>query len=93
MQRETRHGYPDSVTSKAASMAFNLDGLMPALEKAPTDSQIYLWKDWFCLGCENLLWLPVEYRSFTCLAAKDATIALGYKDGRVLVFGFHAHTV
>ncbi|KAJ5671269.1 hypothetical protein N7507_000396 [Penicillium longicatenatum] len=93
MQRETRHGYPDPITSKAASMAFNLDGLMPALKNAPTDSQIYLWKNWFCLGCENLLWLPVEHRSFTCLAAKDATIALGYEDGRVLVFGFHAHTV
>ncbi|KAJ5661456.1 uncharacterized protein N7477_009072 [Penicillium maclennaniae] len=88
-QRQTLEGHSDSFRS----MAFSPDRLTTALEKAPGNFQISLSSNWVALGGENLLWLPTEYRSFQCQAVKDATLALGYRDGRVLLIGFHTHTV
>ena len=31
---------------------------------------------------ENVIWLPPEHRRFTCFALEDATLAMGYYDGR-----------
>ncbi|KAJ6088705.1 hypothetical protein N7486_009966 [Penicillium sp. IBT 16267x] len=88
-QRQTLEGHLDSVTS----IAFYLDRLTPALEKAPGNFQLTISGNWICLKDENLLWLPAEYRSFTCQAVKDGTLALGYEDGRVLVLGFRTRTM
>lgn len=51
--------------------------------------QISLSNNWVALGGENLLWLPPEHRPFTISAVKEATLALGYSDGRVSIIGFH----
>ncbi|EED11823.1 WD repeat-containing protein, putative [Talaromyces stipitatus ATCC 10500] len=51
--------------------------------------QISLSNNWVALGGENLLWLPPEHRQFETSAVKDATLALGYSDGRVSIIGFH----
>ncbi|KAB8067076.1 WD40-repeat-containing domain protein, partial [Aspergillus leporis] len=51
--------------------------------------RVSLSNTWIALDGENLLWLPAEYRSFKCFAVKDATLALGYHDGRVSIIGFH----
>ena len=74
-------------------MAFSPDEPTPALEKASGDAQISISGNWISLGGENLLWLPVEYRSFSCHAVKDATLALGYSDGRVLITKLHTHVI
>ncbi|GMG08914.1 unnamed protein product [Aspergillus oryzae] len=52
-------------------------------------SPISLSNAWVALGGENLLWLPVEYRDFACHAVKDAKLALGHRNGRVSIVGFH----
>ncbi|KAE8410238.1 WD40-repeat-containing domain protein, partial [Aspergillus pseudocaelatus] len=51
--------------------------------------EISLSNVWVALGGENLIWLPPEYRDFTCHAVKDATLALGHSNGRVSIVGFH----
>jgi WD40 repeat protein len=51
--------------------------------------QASLSNNWVALAGENLLWLPPEYRQYSCLAFKDATLALGYGDRRVSILGFH----
>ncbi|KAL3469229.1 hypothetical protein BJX99DRAFT_268450 [Aspergillus californicus] len=45
--------------------------------------------NWVMVAGENILWLPPEHRQFTASAVTDATIALGYSDGRVAIIGFH----
>jgi hypothetical protein len=45
--------------------------------------------NWVMLAGENILWLPPEHRQFIASAVKEATLALGYSDGRVLFIGFH----
>ncbi|KAJ5503990.1 hypothetical protein N7463_006864 [Penicillium fimorum] len=90
IQRQTLEGHLDRVSS----VAFSPDGQpMPTLGKAPGNFQISLSSNWVSFGGENLLWLPTEYRSFLCQATKDATLALGYSDGRVLLTGFHTHKI
>ncbi|KAJ5718775.1 hypothetical protein N7488_004421 [Penicillium malachiteum] len=85
-QRQTLKGHSDRVHSVASS-------LNTAPEKTYGDAQISLSETWISLGGENLLWLPVEFRSFTCQAVKDATLALGYQDGRVWVTNFYTYTI
>ncbi|KAJ5778340.1 hypothetical protein N7520_001586 [Penicillium odoratum] len=85
-QRQTLEGHSAWVHSVASSPN-------TAPEKTYGDAQISLSKTWISLGGENLLWLPVEFRSFTCQAVKDATLALGYQDGRVLVTKFYTYTI
>ncbi|KAJ5633164.1 hypothetical protein N7490_009503 [Penicillium lividum] len=84
-QRQTLKGYSDWFKSVTCSP----DGLTPALEKCHDNLQISLSSNWVSLGGKSLLWLPAEYRSFVCQAINNATLALGYEDGRVLVTGFH----
>ncbi|KAJ5275561.1 hypothetical protein N7505_004106 [Penicillium chrysogenum] len=88
-QWQTLEGHSDS----ASSVGFSPDGLTPALDKAPGTSQISLSSNWVSLGGEKLIWLPAEYRSFVCQAVKDATLALGYEDGRVLVIRLRTHVI
>ncbi|KAL2856070.1 hypothetical protein BJX68DRAFT_279544 [Aspergillus pseudodeflectus] len=45
--------------------------------------------NWVMLAGENILWLPPEHRRFTASAVTDATLALGYSDGRVSIIGFY----
>ncbi|KAK6810873.1 hypothetical protein RU639_013594 [Aspergillus parasiticus] len=59
------------------------------LNELNSNLHISLSNAWIALGDENILWLPVEYRPFTCHAVKDAVIALGYTKGRVCIVGFH----
>ncbi|KAE8397388.1 WD40-repeat-containing domain protein, partial [Aspergillus pseudonomiae] len=74
-ERQTLKGHSDPV---------------PAVLNEPNSNlHISLSNAWIALGDENLLWLPVEYRSITCHAVKDAIIALGYTNGRVCIVGFH----
>ncbi|KAB8213051.1 WD domain protein [Aspergillus novoparasiticus] len=63
---------------------------VPAVLNEPNSSfYISLSNTWIALGDDNLLWLPVEYRSFSCHAVKDAIIALGCTNGWVCILGFH----
>ncbi|KAL4744344.1 hypothetical protein BDW72DRAFT_188744 [Aspergillus terricola var. indicus] len=55
------------------------------------DTQVSLSGNWVSIAGENLLCIPPEYCEYSCSAVKNlkgATIALGYKDGRVLIMGF-----
>jgi hypothetical protein len=88
---------PASVSQLAANMGYTgsrFSGI-PQLH-GNCDSTSHLSKppvslsdDWLALAGENVLWLPPEYRRFSCFACKDATIAMGYYDGRVSIIGFH----
>ncbi|PKX89254.1 WD40 repeat domain-containing protein [Aspergillus novofumigatus IBT 16806] len=53
-------------------------------------STVSLSNSWLVLTGENLPWLPPEHRRYTCFALKDATLAMGYYDGRVSIIGFHS---
>ncbi|KAB8238294.1 WD40 repeat domain-containing protein [Aspergillus alliaceus] len=74
--RQTLEGHPSDVNS--------------VLNKSNCKVQVSLSNAWIALDGENLLWLPAEYRSSKCFAVKDATLALGYHDGRVTIIGFRA---
>ncbi|QGA18984.1 hypothetical protein EYB26_006669 [Talaromyces marneffei] len=53
-----------------------------------SNPQVSVANSWVSFAGETLLWLPPEHR-FNCSASKDATLALGYIDGRVSIIGFH----
>jgi WD40 repeat protein len=65
------------------------DSVYAVLNEPKSNFQVSLSNAWITLGGENLLWLPSEYRGFVCHAVKDATLALGYRDGRVFIIEFH----
>ncbi|PWY66380.1 putative WD-repeat protein [Aspergillus sclerotioniger CBS 115572] len=74
-QRQTLEGHSDLFTS--------------ILNNSDPNFQISLSETWIALADQNILWLPAEYRSFSCHAVKDATLALGYPSGRVSIIGFY----
>ncbi|KAE8395978.1 hypothetical protein BDV23DRAFT_178045 [Aspergillus alliaceus] len=74
-ERQTLKGHSRSVVSY--------------LDEPASNPLVSLSNTWIALGGENLLWLPAEYRSFSCHAVKDATIALGYPRGQVIIIGFY----
>ncbi|KAL4862351.1 hypothetical protein BDV12DRAFT_203139 [Aspergillus spectabilis] len=78
-------GYTGSRFSSIPQLHDNCDSTSH-LSNSPVSSS----DDWLALAGENVLWLPPEYRRFSCFAFKDATIAMGYYDGRVSIIGFHA---
>jgi WD40 repeat protein len=93
-QLQTLNGYSGSIFSLTDSLS--AEGhpgplLHGDCDATPSDfgPQIYLSDDWVSLEGENLLWLPPEYRQNSSSAVKDATLALGYSDGRVAIIGFH----
>ncbi|KAJ6023799.1 NACHT and WD40 domain protein [Penicillium herquei] len=47
--------------------------------------QVWLANHWVRFGGEDVLWLPSEYRQFSCSATKEGTLALGYPNGRVFI--------
>ncbi|KAL4966320.1 WD40 repeat domain-containing protein [Aspergillus stella-maris] len=47
--------------------------------------QVSVSDNWVMVAGENILWLPPEHRQFTASAATEATLALGYSDGRVSI--------
>jgi WD40 repeat protein len=47
-----------------------------------------LSQDWIAEGGTNILWLPPNYRSPTCVAVWNGILVLGYSTGRISVFGF-----
>jgi WD40 repeat protein len=51
--------------------------------------QVSISDNWVMVAGENILWLPPEHRQFTASAVTEATLALGYSDGRVSIIGFH----
>lgn len=51
--------------------------------------QLSLTHNWVSFGGERLLWLPSEYRSFSCSDTKGGLLALGYDNGRVIIIGFY----
>ena len=85
--QQTLEGYPEWITS----VTFAPHQLLSDLKIAVSDFRISLSRDWVTSGDENVLWLPGEYRSFSCYAVKNGKLALGYQDGRVLITGFHKH--
>ena len=66
------------------------DSVQTVLNESTSHLQVCLSNTWISSEGENLLWLPAEYRSFHSYAVKDTTIALGYRDGRVCIIGFHS---
>ncbi|KAL4985441.1 NACHT and WD40 domain protein [Aspergillus falconensis] len=96
---QTLKGHSDSVQS----VAFSHDSQMvscfvqsvasstPQAEKHHDNYnfQVSVSDNWVMLAGENILWLPPEHRQFTASAVTEATLALGYSDGRVSIIGFH----
>ena len=70
-------GHSDSLQSVAFS-----SGDEPSLQITKTN-------EWVMFKGEKVLWLPFDYREYSCSAMKDGNLALGYSDGRVFVIGFH----
>jgi WD40 repeat protein len=79
---QTLKGHSDSVRSVAFT---------PHAEKHHDNYnfQVSISDNWVMVAGENMLWLPPEHRQFTASAVTDATLALGYSDGRVAIIGFH----
>jgi len=73
---QTLEGHSDSVTS----VAFSLDG--------QTVNTLLVSKGWIAESGTNILWLPIDYRSPSCIAAWGRTLALCYASGRVSILGF-----
>jgi WD40 repeat protein len=71
------------------TLAGHSESVHAVLNEPKSNFQVSLSNAWITLGGENLLWLPSEYRGFVCHAAKNATLALGYRDGRVFIIEFH----
>ncbi|KAI9034767.1 WD40 repeat domain-containing protein, partial [Aspergillus affinis] len=46
---------------------------------------ISLADHWVRFGGEKVLWLPSEYRQFSCFATNEDVLALGYRNGRVFI--------
>jgi WD40 repeat protein len=63
-----------------SSVAFSPDG------KAV--NTLLLSKDWIAKGATNILWLPPDYRSPTCIAVWNGILVLRYSLGRVSILGF-----
>lgn len=77
-ERQTLEGH----SSQVRSVAFSPDGQTVC-------PQVSLANDWVSLGGEKLLWLPSDYRSFSCSATTQGGIlALGCGDGHVVTVGF-----
>ncbi|KAL4990161.1 WD40-repeat-containing domain protein [Aspergillus falconensis] len=80
--------------SAVQSAAFSSDGRIlhsdcdPSSNKSKSAVLLLLSDNLIALGGRNLLWLPPEHRSFSCFSFKDATLALGYDDGRLSIIGF-----
>ncbi|EED12684.1 WD-repeat protein, putative [Talaromyces stipitatus ATCC 10500] len=80
--------HAEELTSiKPASIPQRRDNCRPTSHNF--NFQVSLSDNWIALAGENILWLPIEHRRFTASAVKEATLALGYGDGRVSIIGFH----
>jgi WD40 repeat protein len=66
---QTLEGHPSYIRS----VAFSPDG--QAL------NTLLVSKSWIAEGGTNILWLPIDYRSPTCIAVWNGTLALGYSSG------------
>ena len=73
---QTLEGHSDWVSS----VAFSPD--------SQAVNTLLVSKDWIAEGGTNILWLPIDYRSPSCIAVCDRTLALGYSSGRVSILGF-----
>jgi WD domain, G-beta repeat len=49
---------------------------------------LYIEKTWVTQHDQNLLWLPLEYRSTACTTVYNEKLALGYPSGRIIFFVF-----
>lgn len=73
---QTLEGDSDSVSTVVAQIS------------SEANPQISVANDWVALGNKNLIWLPAQYHAFCCLAIQPGTLALGYRNGTVLILGF-----
>ncbi|KAE8362697.1 WD40 repeat-like protein [Aspergillus caelatus] len=78
----TLEGYSDSVSAEAFFAEDQMSSFALSVEG-----------DWVTIATEKVLWLPSNYRQFSCFGVKGGTLALGYADGRVCIMGFRAPTV
>ncbi|CAI7650497.1 unnamed protein product [Penicillium glandicola] len=53
------------------------------------NDQISLRNDFIAFRGEDILWLPMEYRGYSCSVFYKGSLAFGYRDGRVLIVGFN----
>jgi WD40 repeat protein len=44
--------------------------------------------NWITDGATNILWLPPDYRTPTCVAIWNGILVLGYSLGRISIVGF-----
>ncbi|KAF7587085.1 hypothetical protein BBP40_007724 [Aspergillus hancockii] len=75
----TLEGHSNTVRS----VAFSPDGQMVG-----PSYRISVENNWVVFAGEKVVWLPSNYRQFTCFVVKNNTLALGYGDGRVSILGF-----
>jgi WD40 repeat protein len=64
----------------ASSVAFSLDG--------QAVNTLLVSKGWITESGTNILRLPIDYRSPSCIAVWDSTLVLGYSSGRISILGF-----
>jgi hypothetical protein len=57
--------------------------------QTPLEPKVTISNNWISMAGEKLIYLPHEYHEYDCSAVERATIALGYRDGRLLLIGFH----
>ena len=74
-------------STKPTSISQRCDSCRPTSHNF--NLQASLSDNWVALAGENILWLPIEHRRFTASAVKEATLALGYGNGRVSIIRFH----
>jgi len=67
-------------SGRVNSVAFSPDGLAV--------NTLLVSNGWIAEGGTNILWLPIDYRSPSCIAVWDRTLALGYSSGRVSILAF-----
>jgi WD40 repeat protein len=81
----------DAATGAALQTLEGHSGSVRSVAISP-DSQavntLLVAKGWIAEGSTNILWLPIDYRSPSCIAVWNGTLALGYSSGRVSILGF-----
>ncbi|KAJ5895331.1 hypothetical protein N7495_007022 [Penicillium taxi] len=74
---QTSEGHSYSVESVASQ------------KSSKPDPQVSIANEWVAFRKKNLIWLPVEYRDFSCSAIQGNSLTLGYPNGTVCILGFH----
>ena len=81
----------DAATGAALQMPKGHSGPVTSVAFSPDGQAVnalLVSKGWIAESGTNILWLPSDYRSPSCIAVWDRTLALGYLSGRVFIIGF-----